>query len=181
MTPVKDIKEPKAPKGGKAGDGPESSPWKLDESTGTRKRNTRALPLEIRLREFFVGLSGVAVLAGDSFTGNAIEAKAEELAYGYAKLASVDPRVKRVLTTLLEGSAWTEAMVPTLGLVIIVGWHYGAIPDQLGVPMTLANNMIPVTRAQEQEIKRKAAQDQREAEEGRKPQGNGKPGGDDSN
>jgi hypothetical protein len=157
---VQDIKEPR---GKKTGDSPDSSPWKTD-SDGTRKRGTRALPLEIRLREFFVSLAGVSMLAGDSFTANAIEAKSEELAYGYAKLASVDPRVKRVLTMLLEGSAWTEALIPTLGLAIIVGWHYGAVPDQLGVPMTLANNMVPVTRSQEQSIKAQAARDQAEAQ-----------------
>ena len=173
---VKDIKEPKGQRKTKPsgdGGGTVESPWELKD--GKRKRSTRALPLEIRLREFFVGLSGVAALAGDTFTANAIEIKAEELAYGYAKLASVDSRVKRILTTLLEGSAWTEAMVPTLGLVIVVGWHWGAIPDQLGVPMTLANGMVPVTREQEQAIKAQAAKDQADAENR-----NGTQGGDDT-
>jgi hypothetical protein len=178
--PIKDMKEP--PGSATAPDDSQHSPWSIDAS-GRRKRNTsnvRSLPLEVRLREFFVGLSGAAALAGDGFTANAIEAKAEELAYGYAKLAQMDPRVKRILTTLLEGSAWTEALVPTLGLVIIVGWHYGVIPDKLGVPMTLANGMIPVTRDQEKQMREQANREQAEAQAAAQARqaagGNGKPG-----
>lgn len=171
---VKEIKEPKgsrAPKGEASGGA--ESPWTTNPETGERKRSTRALPLETRLREFFVSLSGVATLAGDSFTGQAISAKSEELAYGYAKLAQVNPAVKRVLTTLLEGSAWTEALVPTLGLVIVVGWHYGMVPDQLGVPFTMANGMVPVTRTQEQDMKAQAARDQAQAQAKAQAKGNG--------
>ena len=162
---VRDIKEPK--KTGKGGKKPpkdsgpkakptgDDSPWKVN-TEGKRERATRALPHEVRLREFFAGISGVAALAGDGFTGAAIEAKSEELAYGYAKLAQADPRVKRVIAFLMEGSAWAEAAVPTIGLVIVVGWHYGVIPDQVGVPMVVANGLVPISREQEIQMRREA-------------------------
>lgn len=159
---VKNIKEPKAsgkkpPKtsGPKSEPSGESSPWKTN-SEGRRERSGRSLPYEVRLREFFAGLSGVAAIAGDGFTGAAIEAKSEELAYGYAKLAQADPRVKRVIQFLMEGSAWGEAIIPTVGLAIVVGWHYGMIPDQVGVPMVMANGLVPVSREHEMQMRREA-------------------------
>lgn len=164
---VKDMNEPKPratkkPPKTKPNSEDKSSPWKVTDE-GKRVRSTRSLPHEIRLREFFAGLAGVAALAGDNFTGAAIEAKSEELAYGYAKLAQSDPRVKQVIAFLLEGSAWTEAIVPTVGLVIVVGWHYGVIPDQVGVPMTMANGLMPVTREQEAQMRAQAKRDQADA------------------
>lgn len=166
---VKDIKEPKPkaekkPPKTKPDSEDKSSPWKVTNE-GKRVRSGRALPHEIRLREFFAGLAGVAALAGDNFTGAAIEAKAEELAYGYAKLAQSDPRVKQVIAFLLEGSAWTEAIIPTVGLVIVVGWHYGVIPDQVGVPMTMANGLMPVTREQEAQMRAQQKREQQQAAE----------------
>lgn len=172
---VQERKPPKDKKGGKSKPTGEDSPWKHNED-GTRQRVGKKLPYETRLKEFFAGISGVATLAGDSFTAAAIEGKSEELAFGYAKLAQNDPRVKRVISFLLEGSAWTEAIIPTLGLAIVVGWHYGFVPDQLGVPLTVANGMLPLTREQEIAIKEKAAREQAEAEQRKRTDGNGQGG-----
>jgi hypothetical protein len=115
----------------------------------------------------------VATLAGDSFTAQAIEIKSEELAYGYAKLAQNDPRVKHVLQMLLEGSAWAEALIPTIGLLIVVGWHHGYVPDQIGVPFTVANGMMPVSRSMEKKMREQAQQDQSDAAGKPRPDKNG--------
>lgn len=138
------------------------SPW--GEKDGKRVRTGKRLPFENRLSEFFATIAGVSAIAGDTFTANVIEAKTEELAYGYAKLAQSDPRVKRVLSMMMEGSAWSEALIPTVGLVVMVGWHYGVIPDRLGLPITMANGVMPVTRGQEMQMRAQAARDQQEAE-----------------
>lgn len=173
MSKVKDdIKAPKDAKatgtrkpGAKAdSDWETDGDWKVNLKTGERKRAGRALPLEIRLREFWLGISGGAALAGDSFTSGAIKAKHEELAYGYAKLAQANSQVKFVLEKFLVGSAYTEAIVPTVSLLIMVGWHWGIIPSKIGVPMTFANGMLPVTREQEIQMKVQAETEQREAE-----------------
>ena len=127
-------------------------PWKINED-GTKQRASRALPYANRISELLAGASGTALLAGDQFTAQAIAAKSPELAYGWAKLAQSDPRVKRVLEALFEGSAWAEALIPTIGLVIVVGWHYGMVPDRLGAPLSVASGLIPVSREQEKEAR----------------------------
>jgi hypothetical protein len=156
------------------GDKPDKdSPWKLD-SKGEKVRNTRLLPFETKLRELFVALEGAVTIGGDKFVATAIANKRDELAYGYAKLAKENSSVKKVLETLFATSAWAEALIPTLGLAIVVGWHYGMVPDQLGVPMTMAQGMVPESR-EDEVINRKrtaeavAAAMQREAEEAKKP------------
>lgn len=165
---VKEIKEPgkKPPKDKKPPrekpDSDSNSPWKVNDA-GERVRNTRALPHEIRLRETFAEAAALLKTV-DGFSGTLLEAKGEELAYGYAKLAKEDPRVKRVLDRILEGSAWSAAMAPTISLVICIGWHYGMIPTKVGVPMVLANGMMPVTREQEINYRRDAEREQAEAQ-----------------
>jgi hypothetical protein len=126
------------------------------ESDGTKVRNTRKLPLENRLNELCAGFAATALIAGDEFTANAISVKAPELAYGWAKLAQSDARVKRVLEALFEGSAWAEALIPTVGLLVVVGWHYGYIPGRVGVPLAMANGLVPISREQEKEMQARA-------------------------
>ena len=157
--PLKDTPPPsgKGNGGRKPPPKPDSdAPWRVDD-TGSKVRNTKKLPFENRLNELLAGFSGMALIAGDEFTANAITIKAPELAYGWAKLAQSDKRVKRVLEVLFEGSAWAEALIPTVGLVVVVGWHHGYVPSNIGVPLVLANGLVPVSREQEQEMQRQAA------------------------
>lgn len=184
--PLKNIDEPPKPKREKSGtnrnkakakaseDTHPDNPWGVDDS-GRRIRVTRALPYEIKLREFFVELSGAAALA-DSFSAKVLELKGEELAYGYAKLAKEDARVKAFFEKILQGSAWSAALMPTVSVVIMIGWHHGFIPPKLGVPMTIANGMMPVTRAQERQYKEQHRKEQAEAAQ-RTAAGNGADGG----
>ena len=177
MSGVKDIKPPKSERstGGKKPpkDKPEKSdaPWSTNDA-GERVRSTRALPHEVRLREIFA--EAAALLKGaDSFSGILLEAKGEELAYGYAKLAKEDPRVKRVLERILEGSAWSAALAPTVTLAVCIAWHYGMIPGKVGVPLVIANGMLPISREEEMAMRAQAAQEQAQAE--RDNGGGGKP------
>lgn len=152
-------------------------PWRIEN--GRRVRASKALPFENRINELLAGVSGAAMLAGDQFTADAITVKSPELAYGWAKVAQNDPRVKRVLTALFEGTAWAEALIPTVGLVIVVGWHYGMIPDRLGVPLSVANGLVPVSREAEVENRKReqaAAQGQYEASQGQRREDEGKGG-----
>lgn len=127
------------------------APWKVEE--GKRVRGSKALPHELRLREFLLGTAAMAKVA-DEFTGTAIELKAEELAYGWAKLAQEDPRVSKALSMLFEGSAWAEAVIPTASLALMILWHYEIlVPNKLGATISFANGMLPVTRGEEKKMR----------------------------
>lgn len=170
--PLKDMQEPpksppKSPPGG--GGRPQSdtpqpegdSPWKVD-ANGKRTRKGRKLPYEAQIHQLLLEVSGAVALA-DSFSAKAIELKSEELAYGYARLAKEDPRVKALFERLVQGTALSAALIPSLSLVAMIGWHFGFIPSKVGVPVTLANGMIPFTREQEQAAKSQVTEDQAEA------------------
>lgn len=152
------------------------SPWKLEidiENESIRRvRNTAredgvpTLPLEAKLRTVFMGLSGVAEMLGDQFSATAVESKADELAYGWALLASENERVRIVIKFLVETSAWTEAAVPTIMVGGVIAYHYNALPDQVGIPLTKFAGLAPMSREQEVEQRRRlAAQMQKEAED----------------
>lgn len=156
--PLKDIKEPKAtpgkkeakkPAGETSSEGTDNDPWKyLDD--GSKVRKGRKLPFEIQLRDLFDTLAGAVKLA-DSFSGEIIGNQSEELAYGYAKLAKEDPRIKLFFEKMVTGSAYSAVIVPTALTVIPIAWHFGFMPAKVGVPVTLAAGMMPFTRQQEQE------------------------------
>lgn len=160
MTPVKKTSSPPKSPPGDNGHAPEGA-WR--EEDGNKVRNTRALPLENKLKEVLLG-TGAILSFKDEFVGIAVEKKAPEIAYGWAKLASEEPRVKRALEFVLEGSAWSEALLPTATLAVAVLWHYGIfIPDKIGVPMTIAVGVMPVSREVEQEMREAAAAESQQA------------------
>lgn len=170
--PLKEMNEPDSPKREKKEQAKKTepkpktepsveSPWEIRED-GSKVRKGRRLPYEKEIEQFFVELSGAVAMA-DSFSAKAIELKAPELAYGYARLAKDDPRVKAFFEKLLTGSAWSAALFPTVTLAVMIGWHWGFVPPQLGVPITLGTGMFPFTREQEQEAKAQAAQEQAQA------------------
>lgn len=145
----------KAPKAKPAGSGDKAPPRETPP--------LRALPLESKLKQLFTAAGGAADMAGDQFVANVLEYRAGDLAHGWARLAQENPRVKAFLTMLLEGSAWSEALIPTLGVGIAIAWHYGYAPDKIGVPMALGSvNMeagqFPMSREVEQEMRAQAQQ-----------------------
>lgn len=151
------------------------SAWKLefDSETGSfsRIRDTSrdtgvpTLPLETKLRTLFMGVAGVCEIIGDEFDANALAAKAEELAYGWAFLASENERVKIVLKFVVETSAWSEAIAPTVIVGGAIAWHHGLLPDQVGVPVARLSGAVPLSREQEIELRRRMeAQARAEAE-----------------
>lgn len=169
--PLKDMQEPSKREAPPKKDAPRTStdqaqpeadsPWKVD-ANGKRTRKGRKLPYEAQIHQLLLELSGAVALA-DSFSAKAIELKSEELAYGYARLAKEDPRVKALFERLVQGTALSAALIPTLSLVAMIGWHFGFIPSKVGVPVTLANGMIPFTREQEQSAKDQVTHDQAQA------------------
>ena len=133
-----------------------------DGNPSGKVRNSAKLPYENKLNEILAGVAlGAEGLAGDQFASAAIRAKAPEIAYGWAKLAQTNPAVKRALDFLFTGSATAEAIVPTVSLVLMLGWHYGFfVPDKIGSAVCLANGMVPVSREVELEWMKRASETQ---------------------
>src|ERR1700743_2557652 len=187
--PLKEIKDPdkgKKPPKEKTSAAPEtdkSDPWKYLED-GTKVRQGRKLPYENQLKDLFDTIAGGVKLA-DSFSGEIIAKQSDELAYGYAKLAKEDPRVRMFFEKMVTGSAYSAVIVPTALTVIPIAWHFGLLPAKIGVPLTLASGMLPFTREQEREFMaaQQAEQAQAEAQqqhEARATHPHGEaPGGDD--
>lgn len=155
--PLKDIKEPKEPKEPKSKPGKDepkptadttTEAWKYNDD-GSKVRQGRKLPFENQLRDLFDTAAGAVKLA-DSFSGEIIGNQAEELAYGYAKLAKEDPRIKAFFEKMVTGTAYSAVAIPTALTVIPILWHFGVMPGKVGVPATLAAGMIPFTREEEQ-------------------------------
>lgn len=165
MSPVKKTREPgKEPPPKASGTQPinDDGPWRYDDQ-GKKHRNSRILPFENKLKELLLNVSAI-VSFQDEFTAIAIQNQAPDIAYGWAKLASEDDRVKRVLHMLLEGSSWADALMPTATLAVAVLWHYGIfIPDKLGVPVSMAAGAIPISREVEQEMKAAAKAEAQQA------------------
>jgi len=138
-------------------------PWKYNPD-GSKVRQGRKLPYENQLHQLFTEVSG-AVKMADAFSGAAIEFRAEELAYGYAKLAKEEPAIKAFFERILQGSAYSAVIVPTALTAIPILWHFGLMPAKVGVPVTFASGLPLMTREQERAAKDKAAADQRQAEE----------------
>lgn len=156
--PLKEVKEPKkegkkkqpsepANEPGTANAGTTTDPWKyLDD--GSKVRQGRKLPFENNLRELFDAVAGGVSLA-DSFSGAVIGNQAEELAYGYAKLAKEDPRIKAFFEKLVTGSAYSAVVIPTALTAVPILWHFGLLPGHIGVPATMAVGLTPFTREEE--------------------------------
>lgn len=155
--PLSDKKPPKARKAEtKTTD--DDSPWKYVD--GEKQRQGRKLPNETKIHQFLIESAEMLSIA-DQFTATAILNKSEELAYGYARLAQDDPRVRKIISTLTSSSAWATAMVPTATILVAVAWHHGFMPDRIGLPVTMMQGLPTYTRAQMVEA---AAQARREGE-----------------
>jgi len=186
--PLKEIKEPDKPRGTKEKppkEKPESTsddPWKVLDD-GSKVRQGRKLPFEKQLHTLFREIGGGVSLA-DSFSGEAIKLRSEELAYGYAKLAQEDDNVKAFFARVLAGSAYSAVVVPTACVLIPILWHFGLVPARVGVPVTFMSGLPLVTRSQEQEWKADQAREQEraasEAARATHPNGEAPGAGDDS-
>ncbi len=166
--PLKEVKDPDAGKGKSdktktpPSDTDKADPWKyLDD--GSKVRQGRKLPFENQLRELFDAVAGGVAMA-DSFSGEVVNKQSEELAYGYAKLAKEDARVKAFFERVVAGSAYSAAIQPTVLVAIPILWHFGLMPSKFGVPVTIAAGMMPFTREQERQYLREQQAEQEQAE-----------------
>lgn len=156
--PVSEVKKPPKDKT-KATD--DDSPWNYVD--GKKVRQGRKLPNEAKIQQFLIESAQMLSLA-DEFTATAILNKSDELAYGYAKLAQEDPRVRKIVTMLTSSSAWAAAMIPTATILVASLWHHGFLPDRIGVPVTMMQELPTMTRQEINEAREAAMREGRAAE-----------------
>lgn len=171
--PVSEVKKPSK---AKATD--DDSPWTYID--GKKVRQGRKLPNEAKIQQFLIESAEMLSVA-DEFTATAILKKSDELAYGYAKLAQEDPRVRKIVTMLTSSSAWAAAMVPTATILVAVLWHHGFMPDRVGMPVTMMQELPLMTRAEINEARETAMREGREAEQRAATATHPKANGDDGN
>lgn len=139
----------------------DDSPWQLVD--GVKKRQGRKLPNEAKIQVFLTESAEMLSLV-DQFTATAILKKSEELAYGYAKLAQEDPRVRKIVGMLTSSSAYAAAFVPSATVLVAVAWHHGFMPDRIGMPVTMMQDLPLVTRAEIVAAREQAEREGAEAE-----------------
>lgn len=85
----------------------------------------RSNSLEAKLGEFFGSFSLVFAATGDQYCAEIIAARAPALASSWAELAKQNASVRRVLESLMEGSAWGAVILSTLGVAVPIAKHHG--------------------------------------------------------
>lgn len=122
-----------------AGDAPRDTAGSTGAgATGGRPRSApprraAASSLEGRLSDMFSAPALAFSLAGDQHCANIIATGAPEMARAWAKLASENASVRRILNQLLEGSAWGAVVISTLSVAVPIAAHHGMkIPGPFG-------------------------------------------------
>lgn len=141
-----------------------NSPWKIevDLEQGairrvrnfSRKDGVPALPLEKKLREVFMGIAGGIFMLGEEFSSTVIENKAAELAYGWARVAQENEKVRIFLTWAVTTNAWADAAVPTGVVVGAIAWRTGVLPEgfiaSIGERAAKFSGALPLSKEEEE-------------------------------
>lgn len=101
--------------GGKRGGGPAAA----------ANRPPRSGSLEAKLGELFGSFSLIFAASGDQYCAEIVALRSPALAQSWAELARQNASVKRVLESLVEGSAWGGVIFSTLGIAIPIAKHHG--------------------------------------------------------
>ena len=119
----------KKPGSGKTAEKPEPKPkpqTKPRSSGGTGGRPT----IESRLEFFFSGIAmGVTVI--NEYDGKVISSNATPLANAWGQLYRENSKVKAIIDKMLEGGAWGQVVIATMGVVVPIAANHGALPDSI--------------------------------------------------
>lgn len=74
---------------------------------------------------------GMGISMADTYDGTVIATNAERLADAWTQVAEQNARVRKVLLTMLEGSAWGNAIMITAVVAIPISVHHGALPESM--------------------------------------------------
>lgn len=116
---------------------PEDDPLERGPLTGTARQ------IEKRLEDTLGGIAIAFQMSGDTFCATVVAERGGELATAWARLASRNAGVRRVLERMLAGGEWGEVVFATLPVVALIGWHHGLIPDEVGTRLAVAYGLVP--------------------------------------
>lgn len=94
----------------------------------------RAGSLEAKLLDLFGSVAFMVAATGDLYCAQIITSQAEDVARAWIKLANENAQVKKLLSRLVEGSAWGEAIVTTLVMALPIAAHHGLVPAGMAMP-----------------------------------------------
>lgn len=101
----------------------------------------RQTELRSALEDFFGGIAVAIMFTGDEYCSSVMATQAEPLAEAWAELAKKNPRVKRIIEMMLQGSAWGQVITVTAATVIPMAAHHGLYPK--GFPMPFSFGVGP--------------------------------------
>lgn len=142
-----------------------NSPWKVEVNLEkgeirrvrdfSRKDGIPALPFEKKLREVFMGVAGGIFMLGEEFSSTVIENKAAELAYGWARVAQENEKVRVFIGWAVTTNAWTDAAVPTAVVVGAIAWRTNMLPEgmiaSMGERAAKFSGALPLSKEEEEQ------------------------------
>lgn len=99
-----------------------------DIGLGTDKKPPRAGSLESRLAEVFASSALLPAMTGDTYSAFIIGTRSSKFAHDLAELAKVNPRIKRILESMLDGGAYGGVFFSGAALLLPILWSYGILP-----------------------------------------------------
>ena len=94
------------------------------------KARTSTASLERQLKELFTTVGGIVVMF-DDVCGPVVIDNSERLAAAWAKAAEQNPRLKKMLESLLSGGAYGEVVIVTFMTLLPIFVHHGLVPPGL--------------------------------------------------
>lgn len=91
----------------------------------TRTRTTRTPALEAKLQQMFAMPALAFAAAGDQYCAEVWAARSDMMASSWFELSKQNAGVKRVLESLVEGSAWGGVIMSTLACCLPIAKHHG--------------------------------------------------------
>lgn len=122
------------PKAAKVSPPPAAPVKEKDKPTG--KPRGRPPELQKQLEEFFVGTGLVVSATINPFDGEVIANNAEALAESWHKIAQQNAFIKRILSSFLETSSWSAAIMATAAVAVPIMQNHRLIPA--GIPHPFA-------------------------------------------
>lgn len=103
-------------------------------TTPRKPANPRTAASITRIRAGLVmtfTMAGMGVSVYDGWDGQVIALNAERLADAWCELAEQNPRVRKALERMLEGSAWGGAIGTTAAVAVPIAVRHGMLPPSL--------------------------------------------------
>lgn len=129
------------PKAAKVSPPAGAPPKKEDKPSG--KPRGRPPELQKQLEEFFVGTGLVVSATINPFDGEVIASNAEALAESWHKIAQQNAFIKRILSSFLETSSWSAALMATAAVAVPIMQNHRIIPAGIPHPFAKPPRLAP--------------------------------------